>query len=126
MNKDFQNFFEIRDKLKYKISKYTTKDSPSLREKMIDMNICYMNRPFTWIFMQYFGNLDRFIQFAKTSKKIIVISFVISLLYNTVGLFYAVQGNLSPVIAAILMPISSISIVLFTTIATAISAKINL
>jgi Cu+-exporting ATPase len=73
-----------------------------------------------------FGNLDRFIQFAKTSKKIIVISFVISLLYNTVGLFYAVQGNLSPVIAAILMPISSISIVLFTTIATAISAKINL
>ena len=73
-----------------------------------------------------FGNLDRFIKFAKTSKKIIVISFVISLLYNTVGLFYAVQGNLSPVIAAILMPISSISIVLFTTIATAISAKINL
>jgi Cu+-exporting ATPase len=73
-----------------------------------------------------FAYLDRFIQFAKTSKKIIVISFAISLLYNVIGLFYAVQGNLSPVVAAILMPISSISIVLFTTIATAISAKISL
>ena len=36
-------------------------------------------------------------------------------MYNIVGLSIAVQGNMEPVIAAILMPISSISIVLLTT-----------
>jgi len=35
-----------------------------------------------------------------------------------VGLYFAVQGDLSPVVAAILMPISSVSIVLFTSIST--------
>jgi Cu+-exporting ATPase len=70
-----------------------------------------------------FAKLDRYIKFAKRSKSIIVMSFIISLLYNAIGLFYAVQGDLSPVIAAILMPISSVSIVLFTTVATAISAR---
>lgn len=70
-----------------------------------------------------FANLDCYIKFAKRSKVIIVMSFIISLLYNAIGLYYAVQGNLSPVIAAILMPISSVSIVLFTTVATAVSAR---
>jgi cation transport ATPase len=31
-------------------------------------------------------------------------SFVISLIYNIIGLSFAVQGTLSPLIAAILMP----------------------
>jgi Cu+-exporting ATPase len=35
-------------------------------------------------------------------------------MYNIVGLYFAVQGDLEPVIAAILMPVSSVSIVLFT------------
>lgn len=71
---------------------------------------------------QVFHKLDAFIQFAKSSKKVILGSFVISVIYNLVGLYFAVQGNLSPVIAAILMPISSISIVLFTTSASSIFA----
>jgi Cu+-exporting ATPase len=33
-------------------------------------------------------------------------------------LYFAVTGQLQPVIAAILMPLSSISIVIFTTVAT--------
>jgi len=44
---------------------------------------------------------------------------VFSFLYNLTGLYFAVSGNLMPVIAAILMPLSSISIVIFTTVATA-------
>jgi Cu+-exporting ATPase len=40
-----------------------------------------------------------------------------------VGLSFAVQGVLSPMIAAILMPVSSISIVSFVTLATSLSAK---
>ena len=50
--------------------------------------------------------------------KIIKWSFVLSLIYNLIGLSFAVSGNLSPVVAAILMPLSSISIVVFTTVAT--------
>jgi Cu+-exporting ATPase len=45
-------------------------------------------------------------------------SFVLSFLYNVVGLYFAITGQLEPVIAAILMPLSSISIVGFTTLMT--------
>jgi P-type Cu+ transporter len=62
-----------------------------------------------------FSKLLAFIDFSKHSHQIIVGSFIISLMYNTVGLTLSVMGSLSPVIAAILMPLSSISIVLFTT-----------
>jgi Cu+-exporting ATPase len=61
-----------------------------------------------------FSNLDKFIEFAKSGKQIILLSFVLSILYNVIGLYFAVQGTLSPLIAAILMPCSSISIVLVT------------
>ena len=56
-------------------------------------------------------HLSRFIQFAKSGKKIVGAGFVLSILYNFVGLSFAVQGKLDPVVAAILMPASSISIV---------------
>lgn len=62
-----------------------------------------------------FGNLKKLFDFCSREKQIIYGSFVISILYNLVGLSYSVQGNLSPVIAAILMPVSSASIILFTT-----------
>jgi Cu+-exporting ATPase len=63
-----------------------------------------------------FVKLYSIISYAKSGKKIIYASFILSILYNIVGLYFAVQGTLSPVIAAILMPVSSISIVLLTTI----------
>jgi Cu+-exporting ATPase len=58
--------------------------------------------------------LPRFIRICKNNKRIILITFIISLLYNFIGLSFAVQGILSPLTAAILMPASSISIVLLT------------
>jgi len=64
-----------------------------------------------------FSKLDRLLKYCRKEKTIIYGSFVISILYNIVGVTYAVQGILSPVIAAILMPASSISIVLYTTLA---------
>lgn len=60
------------------------------------------------------NRLGVFIKFAKAGKAIVVASFIISILYNFVGLSFAVQGILSPVIAAILMPASSLTIILFT------------
>lgn len=68
-------------------------------------------------------NLDRFIRFARLSMNIILVSFVISLIYNLTGLGFAVTGHLSPLVAAILMPLSSISVMVFTSVATRILAK---
>lgn len=62
-----------------------------------------------------FTLLKELINYCRKQKNIIFSSFVLSILYNFVGLFFAVQGDLEPVIAAILMPVSSISIVLLTT-----------
>ncbi len=69
-----------------------------------------------------FTLLPKFIRMAKSGKKIIVATFILSLIYNLTGLFFAVQGTLSPVVAAILMPASSISIVVLTTVATRLTA----
>ena len=72
------------------------------------------------------GQLYRFIRFAHQSVGIVRISFAISLLYNLVGLSYALSGHLSPVVAAILMPVSSVSVVAFATFATNWRAKKSL
>ncbi len=62
-----------------------------------------------------FNRLADFILFSIKSKKVIIASFILSFIYNIVGLSFAVTGSLSPIVAAILMPISSISVVVFTT-----------
>jgi Cu+-exporting ATPase len=70
-----------------------------------------------------FAKLPSFLKLSKKTMSIIKISFVISFLYNIVGLLFAITGNLSPIVAAILMPVSSISVVLFATVATNFVAK---
>ena len=65
-----------------------------------------------------FKQLYTFIIASKRAMKIIKLSFAFSLFYNVIGLYFAVTGQLQPVIAAILMPLSSISIVVFTTVMT--------
>lgn len=72
-----------------------------------------------------FEKLPRFIQQAKDAVKVIHISFGISLTYNAIGLFFAVQGLLSPLFAAILMPLSTVTIISFTSIATHLFARKN-
>jgi P-type Cu+ transporter len=67
---------------------------------------------------EVFGKIPQFLAFAKDSRTIIKLSFGLSFLYNIVGISLAVQGLLSPVLCAILMPLSSISVVVFTTLAT--------
>jgi len=69
-----------------------------------------------------FTLFDKFLSVSRISLRIIIASFVISFLYNAVGLSFAVAGKLSPLVSAILMPLSSISVVLFTTAATKFSA----
>ncbi|WCO00689.1 heavy metal translocating P-type ATPase [Psychroserpens ponticola] len=70
-----------------------------------------------------FNQLYNFIKASKSAITIIKWSFVLSFIYNIIGLYFAVTGQLAPVVAAILMPLSSISIVVFTTITTNIIGR---
>ncbi len=56
-------------------------------------------------------NLKNLMDYAKKAKLIIVIIFILSIIYNIIGMYFATSARLSPMVAAILMPISSISIV---------------
>lgn len=71
-----------------------------------------------------FGKVPAMLRLAKTGKTIIGISFAISLIYNIVGLSISIRGTMNPMIAAILMPVSTISIVLITTGVTTLAAKL--
>ena len=63
-----------------------------------------------------FSRLNYFLKLSQKSIFIIKMSFVLSLLYNVVGLSFAVTGNLLPLVAAIIMPLSTITIVSFVTL----------
>ena len=73
-----------------------------------------------------FKYLPSFLHFSGLSMRIIWISFLISFLYNVIGLYFAVQGLLSPLIAAVLMPTSSISVVLSAIGMTGFLARITI
>jgi Cu+-exporting ATPase len=64
-------------------------------------------------------------QFASFAKFTIIAAFSISFLYNIVGLAFAVTGNLTPIFAAILMPLSSITVVSFATLSINLRAKMK-
>jgi P-type Cu+ transporter len=58
--------------------------------------------------------LGKFIRLCIANRRIVLASFILSVTYNIIGLFFAVQGNLSPLVAAVLMPASSLCIFLVT------------
>jgi Cu+-exporting ATPase len=62
------------------------------------------------------SSIDKFLNFCKNGRKTIYMSFVLSLLYNLVGLSFAVTGQLSPLVAAIIMPLSTVTIISFVTL----------
>ncbi|MFM2376370.1 MAG: hypothetical protein RLZZ165_1467 [Bacteroidota bacterium] len=59
--------------------------------------------------------LPDFLEVARGALRLVRHSFLVSFAYNAVGIAFAVSGHLSPLVAAILMPLSSVSVVLFTT-----------
>lgn len=64
-----------------------------------------------------FAKLPAFLSLSKAGSYIVNKAYLIALCYNIVGLSYAVSGQLQPVTAAILMPLSSATIVLFGVLA---------
>lgn len=72
-----------------------------------------------------FAQLPQFFKFAKDVRKVIHMSFGISLIYNIIGLSFAVMGTMSPLFAAVLMPLSTVTIIGFTTVVTHLYASKN-
>ena len=70
-----------------------------------------------------FESIGFLMNYSKNAMKTIYMSFGLSLLYNIVGLSYAVTGELAPVVAAIIMPLSTITIVSFVTIMSNLFAR---
>ncbi len=64
-----------------------------------------------------------FIKAAIYSKKLITLTFIISLVYNVFGIYLSVTAQMSPLVAAILMPLSTSSIVLTTLVGSIIIEK---
>ncbi len=98
-------------------------DAGALKQSDVGISVCEDINKFTpasdgILDAKSFPQLSKFILLTNDSMNIIKASFIISWAYNIVGLYFAIQGLLSPIVAAILMPLSSISVVLFTSIAT--------
>jgi Cu+-exporting ATPase len=70
-----------------------------------------------------FQKLDYFLKLSKKAMTTIRMSFGMSLLYNIIGLSFAITGHLQPLVAAIIMPLSTITIVSFVTIMSNFYAK---
>lgn len=70
-----------------------------------------------------FGKLSNYLKLSKKAIKIIKMSFTLSIIYNIVGLSFAVTGHLAPLVAAIIMPLSTVTIVSFVTVMSNIYAK---
>ncbi|MCH5688574.1 hypothetical protein LWM68_32535 [Niabella sp. W65] len=94
-------------------------DAGALRKSQVGIAVMEGNSSFTpasdaIIAGAAFTNLANLLAFTQKARLIILISFIISITYNVIGLYFALQGQLAPVIAAILMPASTISIILIT------------
>jgi P-type Cu+ transporter len=103
-------------------------DAGALKQANVGMALSEQSNNFTpssdaIIHASELPKLIRFVQLCKKNRNIVIASFVLSILYNIIGLYFAVQGNLSPLIAAILMPSSSLSILLLTFSSSSLAAK---
>ena len=61
-------------------------------------------------------DLPKVIKFSKQVVTIVFIAFGLSFLYNLIGLSFAMTGHLTPLVSALLMPISSVTVVAFVTL----------
>jgi Cu+-exporting ATPase len=72
-----------------------------------------------------FEKLGDYVRFSKTALNIVKLSFLLSVVYNVMGVGWAASGQLSPVVAAIFMPLSTLSVVFFSVGFTWLLARYN-
>ncbi|MGB5139535.1 MAG: heavy metal translocating P-type ATPase metal-binding domain-containing protein [Candidatus Zixiibacteriota bacterium] len=68
-------------------------------------------------------DLPAILRLSRNARRIVMMGFALSLVYNVTGVYFAVTGQLSPLIAAVLMPVSSVSVVGSAVLATRIAAR---
>ena len=69
------------------------------------------------------SNLDGYMSYAKQSVYLVYMGFILASAYNIVGLYFALNGWVTPVLAAILMPLSSLSLIAFAMTSTTLLSK---
>jgi Cu+-exporting ATPase len=57
------------------------------------------------------ADLPALLSYASRARRVIALCFAVSIIYNTLGLWLALAGRLTPLATAILMPVSSLTIV---------------
>ena len=70
-----------------------------------------------------FRVFPKLLELARNSKTVMRIGLAFSLFYNIIGVAFAVSGTLTPIVAAILMPLSSVSVVGLNTLLVRSKAK---
>lgn len=70
-----------------------------------------------------FARLPDFLRFSRHAMVVLKTAFAVSLCYNITGLSFAASGALSPLVSAVLMPLSSFSVIGFSLIATSWIAR---
>jgi len=56
-------------------------------------------------------HLPIFLRYARRARRVVAACFAVSILYNALGLSLALTGHLTPFATAVLMPISSLTVV---------------
>lgn len=103
-------------------------DAGALQQSEVGVSLCEKDISFfpasdALLMADSFPNLHRFLKLSRRYKPVVYRAFALSLAYNVIGISIAAAGYLSPVAAAILMPVSSVSVVLYSSLATAWMAK---
>jgi Cu+-exporting ATPase len=70
-----------------------------------------------------FGRLATFLSFSRACLRVVLVTFGLSFCYNGFGLALAVQGRFTPIVSAVLMPISSLSVMVVATLLVRWAAK---
>ena len=96
-------------------------DAGALQQSEVGISLCEKNVNFfpasdALLTAESFSRLPSFMRLSRVNRNVIHTAFGISFLYNGIGLSFAMAGVLSPLVCAILMPVSSISVVVFTTL----------
>jgi Cu+-exporting ATPase len=70
-----------------------------------------------------FARMPAFLEFSRRSLVVLKSAFAVSLIYNITGVAFAASGALSPLVSAVLMPLSSFSVIGFSLLATSWAAR---
>jgi len=93
-------------------------DSMALNSANIGMAVTENNSNFTpgadiIILGDKVTKLYLVLDLAKKTKLTVYLSFGLSFIYNIIGIYFGLRGELTPLLAAIIMPLSSITVVIF-------------